>query len=241
LKVLDWGAWAQDRVGKEAWCLWAKDPASQGPGPLTGPPPAAAAIPAILRRRAGLSDRLALDLACALVAKDDPVPSVFASRHGQIVRSVALLEALAQGAPLSPMDFSVSVHNATAGLFSIARGDRSATTALAGGRESLSGALLEASALLEEGADRVLVVYHDETPPPVFDGRWQAEAADWSLGLLLGRDRGRPLEMRLEDVPSGGVDAEEAQALVLARLLGLGGGSASWFSGRHLWTWEVPG
>jgi hypothetical protein len=243
LKVLDWDAWAEGRAGKEAWRRWAQGPSvssDKGPPALAGKGPAAAAVPAMLRRRAGLSDRLALELACGLVDKDAQVPSVFASRHGQIVRSVGMLEDLARGVPLSPMDFSVSVHNATAGLFSIVRGDRSAATAMAGGRESFSAALLEAQAMLQEGAEKSLLVYHDETPPPALDGFWDGEPADWSLAVLLGRDQGRTLEMRLEDAPAREGADSLPQAYALARLLARGSGLERWFNGRHLWTWEFP-
>jgi hypothetical protein len=243
LKVLDWDAWAEGRAGKEAWRLWAQGPSAsmdKGPPTLVGKGPAAAAVPAMLRRRAGLSDRLALELACGLVEKDARMPCVFASRHGQIVRSVGLLEDLARGVPLSPMDFSVSVHNATAGLFSIARGDRSAATALAGGRESFSAALLEAQAMLQEGAEQVLVVYHDERPPAALDGRWDGEAADWSLALLLGREQGRVLSMRLENAPARDGGEARPQAYAFARLLAKGAGLEQWHNGRHLWTWEFP-
>jgi hypothetical protein len=244
LKVLDWDAWAEGRAGKDAWQRWAREaPAfglADGPPALAGKGPAAAAVPAMLRRRAGLSDRLALEPACGLAAKDARLPCVFASRHGQIVRSVGLLEDLARGVPLSPMDFSVSVHNATAGLFSIARGDRSAATALAAGRESFSAALLEAQAMLQEGAEKALLVYHDETPPHALDGTWDGEPADWSLALLLGRDEGSVLDMRLEDDPARGGGDPRPQAYALVRLLAKGAGREQWHHGRHLWTWEIP-
>lgn len=244
LKVLDWDAWAEGRAGKDAWRVWAQGPSAassdDGPPSLLGKGPAAAAVPAMLRRRAGLSDRLALELACGLVDRDAQVPCVFASRHGQIVRSVGLLEDLARGVPLSPMDFSVSVHNATAGLFSIARGDRSPATALAGGRESFSAAVLEAQAMLLEGVEKVLLVYHDETPPRALEGFWDGEPADWSLALLLGRDQGRILKMRLEDAPAREGSDSAPQAYALARLLARGQGRERWLNGRHRWTWEFP-
>jgi hypothetical protein len=138
------------------------------------------------------------------------------------------------------MDFSVSVHNATAGLLSIAKADRSPATAVAGGRESLSAALLEAQALVEEGAERVLAIYHDETPPAVLDGHWDREASGWALALLLTRDKGRTLSMRLDDDPSAQGGDQEPQGLALARLLALGRGSQTWSEGRHAWTWSFP-
>jgi hypothetical protein len=241
LRVLDWEAWAPGLEAKHAWRAWAATGAGLG-HPDTAAPSAAAVAP-LLRRRAGLSDRLALELAWRLAPGGGDLPCVFASRHGQIVRSVGLLQAVAEQAPLSPMDFSVSVHNATAGLYTISAGDRAPASAVAGGLEALGGALLDAQGRIEEGAERVLVVYHDEAPPAVLDGRWDGEAAGWALGLLLGRAPGPCLRMGLRDLGGDaaagaeGPDPDEAQALALARLLARGSGAARWRSGRHLWLW----
>ena len=241
LRLLDWEAWAQGLPDKRAWQHWAGEPGeARLPAVPAAAATAAAAVPALLRRRAGLSDRLALEVACRLAKPGEALPCVFASRHGQIARSVQLLEALAGGTPLSPMDFSVSVHNATAGLFTMAREDRSPATATAGGREALGAALLDAQGRIEEGAPRVLVVYHDEAPPPVLDGLWDGEAAGWALGLLLGQGQGSILDMELFDGDGdGAAPPERPQALALARLLAQGRGSASWCGGRHRWTWAL--
>jgi hypothetical protein len=245
LRVLDWAAWAPGLENKSAWQEWARSPSASRldravPWPASGAVPPADAVPPILRRRAGLSDRLALEVAYALAPKGANIPSVFASRHGQILRSTGLLESLAQGTPMSPMDFSVSVHNATAGFFSIARGDRSPASALAGGRESFSAALLESQALLDEGAGRVLAVYHDEDPPKALDTYWDGEAAGWSLALVLGHQDGTALDMKLEDETADDGGDAGPQALAVARLLAKGWGEEHWFNGRHRWTWGIP-
>src|SRR3546814_7559850 len=46
--------------------------------------------------------------------------------------------------------FSLSVHNTVSSLFSIARGDRTHSTAMAAGASTLEGGFLEASGLLAE-------------------------------------------------------------------------------------------
>jgi len=67
------------------------------------------------------------------------VPLVFASRHGEAERTLAILGDLAAGAEVSPLLFSMSVHNAVPGLLSILRGNRAPATALApGGPAALS-------------------------------------------------------------------------------------------------------
>jgi hypothetical protein len=80
------------------------------------------------------------------------VPLVFASRHGDVARSMDLLGALASDQPLSPTGFGLSVHNAIAALYSIARGHRGNYLALAAGQATVEAACLEAAGLLADGA-----------------------------------------------------------------------------------------
>jgi hypothetical protein len=199
--------------------------------------PAAAAVPALLRRRAGLSDRMALQCACA-AAGAGPLPSVFASRHGQIARSVQLLRALAEGTPSSPMDFSVSVHNATAGLFSMARGDRSGAAALAAGRESFSAGLLESLGLLAEGAPKALLVFHDEEPPAPLETAWNREPSGFALALRVESGASETLEISLTQAEVGAPENPEPQALSFLKVLAGGEESARWCAGGRLWTWR---
>jgi hypothetical protein len=146
------------------------------------------------------------------------------------------LEALAQGLPLSPMDFSLSVHNASSGLFSIARGDRSAASALAASGEELAAAFLEAAGLLMEGAPEVLVSVHDEPPPKLYDGHWMREEGTFGLGLRLGAG-GKRLSLSLNE--TGPEPEGTAQGLELARLLARGHGLARWSRGGRAWVWEL--
>jgi hypothetical protein len=96
------------------------------------------------------------------------VPTVFCSRHGECMRSVELLADLADGQPLSPASFSLSVHNAAAGLFSIARQDQASHAALAAGHAGIEHAVIEACGLLADGAREVLLVAYDGVLPALF-------------------------------------------------------------------------
>jgi hypothetical protein len=196
-------------------------------------------MPPALRRRAGRNDRLGLEGAYALAPQGQDRPSVFASRHGQVARSAVLLEALAQGTPLSPMDFSLSVHNATAGLFSIARGDRSASSSLAAGGEELCAGLLEAAGQVLEGAPQVLLSAHDEPPPALYDGHWRREDGVLGLALMLGAvAAGRP-RLTVSLGAFDGPDEGWPQAWVLAGLLGRAQGAARWARDGRAWTFEL--
>src|SRR5262249_59695026 len=96
----------------------------------------------------------------------ESVQSVFASRHGALERTLELLDALARQESVSPTSFSLSVHNSTAGLFSIARTDRGAATAMAAGPDTLALSLLEGANLVAEGAEAVLLCSPAGAPEP---------------------------------------------------------------------------
>jgi hypothetical protein len=125
-------------------------------------------MPAMLRRRAGLFDKMALEVAYQCLGEYRDVPTVFCSRHGAVARAVDLLSDLARGNLLSPTAFGMAVHNASAGLFSIARADRANHVALAGGAASIEHAVIEACGLLADGAPMVLLIACDCPLPPMF-------------------------------------------------------------------------
>jgi Beta-ketoacyl synthase, N-terminal domain len=155
--IASYAAWAPGMETKEAWIEWANaNCAIRGDNPAP-----VQAMPAMLRRRAGFLGRMALEVAYQCLGRRIDVPTVFSSRHGEASRSVDLLLDLAKGVPLSPTSFGLSVHNATGGLFSIARGDHASNIALAAGNGSVEYAVIEACALLAEDDPLVLLVAYD--------------------------------------------------------------------------------
>lgn len=157
-------AWAPGVETKDAWLAWATgDAVIAG-----GVEPSVQAMAPILRRRAGFLGKMALEAAYRCLGPSVNVPVVFCSRHGEASRSVDLLMDLAKGAPLSPTSFGLSVHNATAGLFSIARGDHASSIGLAAGKSSVEHAVIEACGLLADGEPQVLLVVYDCPLPAVY-------------------------------------------------------------------------
>jgi hypothetical protein len=73
---------------------------------------------------------------------------------------------------LSPTAFGLAVHNASAGLFSIARADRANHVALAAGPDGVEHAVIEACGQLADGAGMVLLVAYD-CPLPDLLGQFQ--------------------------------------------------------------------
>ena len=87
---------------------------------------------------------------------------------------------------LSPNGFSLSVHNATSGLFSIWRKDRLPSIVLSAADATIEAGFLEAwSALTVGDADRVLVVYHDEPLPAAYGDQVSGIEVSTALGVLL--------------------------------------------------------
>jgi hypothetical protein len=92
---------------------------------------------------------------------NESIPWVISCRDGDISRRFKLLANLAQQEMLSPIDFSMSVHNAIVGFHSISSNNKQAHTALAAGENSLGVGLLESIALLVEKGGSVGYVYYD--------------------------------------------------------------------------------
>jgi hypothetical protein len=182
-----WAAWAPGHEDAAAWRGWCAAPR---PLPAEGCPEAAF-LPAMLRRRCSPLTRIVLSVAfgCCEEQERARVASVFASRHGNINESIELLERLALEQPLSPTRFSHSVHNAQAGLFSIAAGNRQASSSIAAETETFGCAFLEALTFLERAPERpVLLVMADVPLAPVFAALIDEPAASYGLGLLLASD-----------------------------------------------------
>jgi hypothetical protein len=233
--ISSWSAWAPGLSTSDDWRAWATT--ADGLGGDDSPK-----IPEfspMLTRRASRADRIALRAAldCAPPASE-PLPTVFASRHGEVHRSVELLEALARGQGLSPTAFSLSVHNAAAGLLSIGRQDRAPSTSLAAGLDSLPMAVLEAVGLLDEGAPRVLVVVYEEPLPTPFQPYVAEQEPCAAVALLLERQAPHPFALEL--VP-GGANENLERGHLLPFLKFLAGEQPQELSVRHGtrgWRWR---
>ena len=152
-------AWAPAVETEEAWTAWANANANYIiSGDRTAP---VRAMSPMLRRRASFLGKMALEVVFQCLGQRVDVPIVFSSRHGEASRSVDLLLDLGKGVPLSPTSFGLSVHNATGGLFSIARGDHASHIALAAGTSTVEYAIIEACGLLAEGESAVLLAAYD--------------------------------------------------------------------------------
>lgn len=180
--ISQWRAWAPGLQTPADWRAWAEGRSlPQGDGPA----PDVSFLPALQRRRLGPLARMAFAVGWPLAEGHDALPLVYASRHGETPRTFSMLGELAQGQPLSPTQFSLSVHNAVIGLWSIIRGQTCEMTALAAAGDGFEQGLLEAAGLLHDGAPAVLLIVAEETPPEAYTP-WVGDVPfSYALGLLL--------------------------------------------------------
>jgi hypothetical protein len=165
-----------------SWSSWTLIGADGAPGPA----PSLEFLAPMSRRRMSSLSRMAIKVAHDCAADIPSVRMIFASRHGELRRSTEIIGDLVAARPVSPAAFSLSVLNAVAGVFGIARADRAPASALSAGAETLGYALLEAHAQCsDDAATPVLLVYADEPPETVYGADTAADAPAGALALLF--------------------------------------------------------
>jgi len=236
--VKQWAAWAPGLVDRDAWRAWASAPWV----PSGTETPALQEVPAMQRRRIERLGRMAIQTACwCQEAEESGVPLVFASRHGDVARSMELLEALAADEPPSPTTFGLSVHNAIAALYSILRRDRGNYVAVAGGRATVETACIEAAALLADGAPEVLLVVYDAPLPAVYAGFADEPDAGFAWCWRVGPVGAEGDAIALGWNDEGGADDAPAalpHALDVLRFLLSGDPSLQWRGDGTAWHWR---
>jgi hypothetical protein len=148
--------------------------------------PDTAGVSALLRRRLGPVARVVFQVLnhCADITRQEPV--VFSSVLGDINRTQTILESIVSGAPVSPAAFSLSVHNAIGGLWSLAHGITAPMVALAPLDYSPVPALVEAAGMLEEGGHfAVNVVFFEDQYPEFYAGFFEPPPGPTAIALRL--------------------------------------------------------
>jgi len=230
-KIEAWRAWAPGLDSADDWQAWQHAPcrvADNGEQPDVG------FLPAMQRRRLSRLARMLFHVAWPLAESRGPLPLVFVSRHGETPRTLAILGDLARNEPLSPTQFSLSVHNAIIGLWSILRGDSSEMSALAGEGDGLEQGLLEAASLLGAGAPAVLLVVAEEKPPALYAPFIDDVPFSYAVALLL--TPGADWQLCLQ--PGSGPRADWPHALNLVRALCSGQNALLHHWKNRQWTWS---
>lgn len=197
-RIEQWRAWAPGLLTHADWHTW-----QQAPCVITdsGQQPDVSFLPAMQRRRLSRLARMTMHTTWPLSEIPAQLPLVFVCRHGETPRTLELLSELAQQQPLSPTQFSLSVHNAIIGQWSILRGDRSEMTALAAAGDGLENGIMEAACLLAEGAPGVLLVVAEESPPALYQPYISDVPFPYALALLLRPGQDWQLQLQTGDGP----------------------------------------
>jgi len=239
-----WCAWAPrveegPALEKTAdWERWARDPQALG----DRGEPEVRFLAAPVRRRASRLTRLMLQVAfdCTEEAERAQVRTVFASRHGAIHVAVKILAEIARAQPVSPLQFSHSVHNTQAGLFSIAAGNRSASSSVAGETDTFAQGFLDALLHLERRPDEpVLYVIGDEPIPDNLIHLVDEPRTAYAVALLLARDgQGMALDFSLDASRAPRKSRDWPDALEFVRFLASDARELTLETGRRSWRWE---
>jgi hypothetical protein len=181
LQILSWSFWSPEtRQPLE----WRAAPAQTAPLAPSAVPDHA--IPASHRRRMSALAKMAVQVALEATAEAHADYLVFCSQHGELPRTRELLATIASGGELSPMGFSQSVHNASAGLYTIIKQSQVPATSLAAGAGTFAYGWIEAETYLRSHpGQRVLLVSYDEVLPNEYRAYSRQEQRSYALALLL--------------------------------------------------------
>jgi len=218
--IAGWRAWAPGLAGLDDWQGWSRAPVMlEDAGQL----PDVGFLPAMQRRRLSRMARMLFYVGWPLLDAQESLPLVFVSRHGETPRTLAMLQDVARGEPLSPTAFSLSVHNAPAGLWSM----------LGAEIDGLEHGIIDACGCLQDGVPSVLVVIAEETPAPLYQA--QIDDVPFSYALALRLVPGR--QWRLQLTTGDGPRRQWPHALELVRALCLGHTDLIHYWKQRQWNW----
>jgi hypothetical protein len=181
LEIQSWSFWSPETRQPQAWR------AAEGvAAPLAPNAVPDHAIPSSHRRRMSALAKMAVQVALEATAEQSADYLVFCSQHGEVPRTRELLTTIVDGGELSPMGFSQSVHNASAGLYTIIKASGVHATSLAAGAGTFAYGWIEADAYLNRNpGGRVLLVSYDEVLPNDYRPYSRQDQRSYALALLL--------------------------------------------------------
>ena len=177
VEILRWVFWSPETSDPKEWR--AAPQGAEGGVPDS-------AIPAVHRRRMSALSKMAVQVALQTAGDERPDFLIFCSRHGELVRTRELLGSVVGGSELSPTGFSQSVHNTSAGLYTIIAKSDVPSTSLAAGAGTFAYGWLEAESFLALNPGKtVLLVSYDEVLPVDYRAYSQQAQRTFALALLL--------------------------------------------------------
>lgn len=144
-------------------------------------------IPSSLKRRIGALGAHFFDTILKYTKND--IAWVVSTRHGDSHRMIKMFDCLFLKKEISPTDFSLSVHNALIGQYSIFKKNTQNMTALSAGKNSFALGFFEAYVQAKTTKKTVGYVYYDAPLDSVYDTLNQTEEVYSSL-LFSPLDKG---------------------------------------------------
>ncbi|RBQ33463.1 beta-ketoacyl synthase [Rahnella aquatilis] len=234
LDMLDWRALAPGVNSCEHWIQWAHRPDAER---FSGEIPKSTQIPMMTVRRMSIGSRFAVDTGLSLLENYKVDAAIFTSRHGELEKTGRILHNLANEEPVSPTEFSMSVHNTAAGWLTITGKNPLPVTSLAAGHDSFQQGILEAQSMLSAGASRVMLVDFDGQIPAIYNESVNSEFLPYAVAIIL--TAGNTLQCERVSMPG------EHQIVPLAQSLQFLRGYLSSFpsfevnaGNRHGWQWS---
>lgn len=235
-----WAAWAPGVETPSQWQMWAK-----GELEISGTGlPDVNFLSAMFRRRLSRLSRMALRVIWDCLGEDHKqIQTVFCSRHGELQRTAELLNSIIAADALSPTAFSMSVHNTASGLHSIAHKDKSPSSAIASGIDTLESGFMNAAAVLHAGDEsKIALVIADDSPPEPFDPMTGENEPAYAAAFLLskGPKPGRRISLGFEEGTScdTGDSPGIPHALSLLKLLLNNERELTLKTARLAWVWR---
>jgi hypothetical protein len=197
-------------------------------------------IPKMLKRRLSPLARIVFCAAIPCIGDNANLLTVFSSTHGELAKSFKMMEMIEAGEEISPTAFSLSVHNAIAGLFSMVFKNKLQTTVVAPGEEGIAPAFIEALGLLDEGEKEVLIVLYDEPLVSFYPSApYQLSTNDSCAIALTVSKKGAGIPMRFRASQVTGDDGEQPlQVPLLIDFLAKQKTELLLHTPRHSWCWE---
>jgi hypothetical protein len=185
------------------WSGWqatlSEDYANESQALAISETPDVASIPPMLRRRLNLLGRACASEVLKHLTDGEIMPIVYCSQHGDIERTTKVFYELADDQPISPMHFSLAVHNAICGILSIQTGLTSNISTIAAGQEGLVPVLLEATGILLSGSKKVLCVICDVPLPEIYRDEHSLPKIPYAISFVVAKSEG--INLTLAQLP----------------------------------------
>ncbi len=185
--VASWGAWNPQHLSKDDWVNNEVAPVFDD----INASPVLSQFSKMQKRRFSRLTKLMLSAAFDCVG-DLNYSAVFASRHGELTRTISLLEDIAQKESLSPIAFSQSVHNTGSGLFSILQKNTHVFTSIAAMNQTFAMAAAETYSQTVNLQKPVLLTFAQEPTPEIYQKFINDQQEVISVALLLSQKTATP-------------------------------------------------